>query len=55
MTFVFFRLVCDFNDTFKYIFMIYFIWAGVTICDTLLMMQNELVEFFEHFFCSTFY
>lgn len=41
-----FRFAPNFSDTFKLIHTFYFLWTVLTICDTLLMFQMELVEYF---------
>lgn len=38
------RFTNEFYDVFNLVYTFYFLWTGATICDTLLMLQMEMVE-----------
>lgn len=40
-----FRFVSEFTDAISFIYCGYFMWTILTICDTLLMLQMELVQY----------
>lgn len=44
----FYRFAPDFSDIYKFIYTVYFLWTATTICDTLLLLQIESVEFFSN-------
>lgn len=44
------RLIFDMDNIFALIIIIYFLWSLLTIGGTLLMVQMELVEFYNRFF-----
>lgn len=56
-----FRLINDFTAIFSFMYFGYFAWTILTICDTLLILQVELVEYFiglflkRNFFDTQFY